>query len=186
MQPDLEQPATLSRLLRALPEDAARPYGWSEFQRRARQRALKRRSMAGGQALAALAVIAVGVVAVSMRFSGPAREPPLPQARPVALGAADSAAAGPAGQLQAFAAQTAALERWLASLPHEPAVVHLGTRAAVTGLEDRIAEVDDLLTVERIEPAQPARLLALQQERMRLVGTLAQVRYAERLADESR
>jgi hypothetical protein len=178
MQPDLEQPATLSRLLRALPEDAARPYGWSEFQRRARQRALTRRSMAGGQALAALAVIAVGVVALSMRFSGPAREPPLPQVRPVAF--------GPAEQFQAFAAHTAVLERWLASLPHEPAVVHVGTRAAVTGLEDRIAEVDDLLTAERIEPAQPARLLALQQERMRLVGTLAQVRYAERLVDESR
>jgi hypothetical protein len=56
----------------------------------------------------------------------------------------------------------------------------------VTGLEDRIAQLDDLLSAERLDQAAPARLLALQQERTRLVGTLAQVRYAERLADEWR
>ena len=64
--------------------------------------------------------------------------------------------------------------------------MRVGTRAAVTGLEDRLAEVDDLLTAERIDQAQPAHLAALQQERRRLVSSLAQVRYAETLADESR
>jgi hypothetical protein len=180
MHPDLEQPGTLARWLRELPHDAAQPYGWSEFQRRSQQRALRRRSMAGGQALAALAVIAVGVVALSMRFSAPAPHPPRAQ---------DGAAPGtfgPGDAQTASAARTAVLERWLASLPDEPAVVRVGTRAAVTGLEDRIAQVDDLLTAERIEQAQPARLLALQQERARLMGSLAQVRYAERLADDSR
>jgi hypothetical protein len=78
------------------------------------------------------------------------------------------------------------MEHWLASLPSEPAVVHVGTRAAVTGLEDRIAQVDDLLSAERLDEAHPARLLALQQARTRLVGALVQVRYAETLADESR
>ena len=52
------------------------------------------------------------------------------------------------------------------------------------GLEDRIAQVDDLLNAARLGP-QPERLLALQRERTRLVGTLVQVRYAETLADES-
>jgi hypothetical protein len=80
------------------------------------------------------------------------------------------------------AARSTAIEGWLASLPREPAVVHVGTRAAVAGLEDRIAQVDDLLTAVRLDRAQPDRLAALQQERVRLVGSLAQVRYAEVVA----
>jgi hypothetical protein len=82
-------------------------------------------------------------------------------------------------------ARSEAIESWLASLPREPAVVHVGTRAAVAGLEDRIAQVDDLLTSVRLEGARPDGLAVLQQERTRLVGSLAQVRYAEVVAAES-
>jgi hypothetical protein len=64
-------------------------------------------------------------------------------------------------------------------------VVRVGTRAAVAGLEDRIAQVDDLMTSVRIDGMRPDRLAALQQERLRLVGSLAQVRYAEVVASES-
>jgi len=53
----------------------------------------------------------------------------------------------------------------------------------VTGLEDRIAQLDDLLSAARLERTQRARLDALQQERTRLLGALVQVRYAETLAD---
>lgn len=186
MQPDLEQPGTLARALRELPDEAAQPYGWSEFQRRAQQRTLNRRSRSGGQALAALAVLALGAVALSLRFSGPARQAPHLQDLPAAHGAAETPAFGAGEPQWASAARTDVLERWLATLPDEPALVRVGTRAAVTGLEDRLAEVDDLLTAERIDQAQPAHLLALQQERRRLVSSLAQVRYAETLADESR
>ena len=79
-------------------------------------------------------------------------------------------------------ARTQATERWLASLPSEPVIVRFGTRVAVTSLEDRIAQVDDLLTAANFGDVQPARLAALQQERGRLVNSLAQVRYAEALA----
>jgi hypothetical protein len=78
------------------------------------------------------------------------------------------------------------MERWLASLPSEPSLTRVGNRAAVTGLEDRIAQVDDLLSAAGAAQATPARLRALQQERARLVGALVQVRYAETLADASR
>jgi hypothetical protein len=189
MQPDLEQPGTLARALRELPDEAAQPYGWSEFQRRAQQRTLDRRSRSGGQALAALAalaVLALGAVALSLRFSGAARQAPHLQDLPAARDAAETPAFGAAEPQWASAARADVLERWLASLPEEPALARVGTRAAVTGLEDRLAEVDDLLTAERIDQAQPAHLLALQQERRRLVSSLAQVRYAETLADESR
>ncbi len=75
-----------------------------------------------------------------------------------------------------------AVEHWLGSLPEDPPLVRVGSRAAVTGLEDRIAQLDDLLSTVRLERTQPARLAALQQERTRLVGALIQVRYAETLA----
>jgi hypothetical protein len=78
------------------------------------------------------------------------------------------------------------MERWLASLPREPGVVHVGTHQAVTGLEDRIAQVDDLLSAAGAQRQPPPQFVALQQERTRLIGALVQVRYAETLADESR
>lgn len=178
MHPDLDQQRPLARRLREMPDEAAQPYDWSEFQRRSGMRTRPGPGLAGGRALAAATVLALGVVAVWTRLGGWSPTPP----RPASLAAArlTPEAAPP------LAAHTFAMEHWLASLPSEPAVVHVGTRAAVTGLEDRIAQVDDLLSAERLDQAQPARLLALQQARTRLVGALVQVRYAETLADESR
>ncbi len=90
-----------------------------------------------------------------------------------------------AGDTAIAATRARAIESWLATLPREPAVIRVGTRAAVAGLEDRIAQVDDLMTSVRIDGMRPDRLAALQQERLRLVGSLAQVRYAEVVASES-
>jgi hypothetical protein len=177
MHPDLEQQRSLARRLREMPDEAAQPYDWSEFQRRSGTRTRPGQGLAGGRALAAATVLALGVVAVWTRLGGWSPTPPRP-ARAAARLTPEAA--------QPLAAHTSAMEHWLASLPSEPAVVHVGTRAAVTGLEDRIAQVDDLLSAERLDQAQPARLLALQQARTRLVGALVQVRYAETLADESR
>jgi len=55
----------------------------------------------------------------------------------------------------------------------------------VAGLEDRIAQVDDLMTAMRIEGTSGARGSDLQRERLRPVGSLAQVRYAEVVASAS-
>jgi hypothetical protein len=170
MHPDLDQQCSLARRLRELPDEAAQPYGWREFQRRSGARRRAGQGLAGGRALATASVLVLGIIAVWTRLGGWS-----PQSARLSLEAA-----------QPPAARTAAMEHWLASLPSEPAVVHVGTRAAVTGLEDRIAQVDDLLSAERLDEAHPARLLALQQARTRLVGALVQVRYAETLADESR
>ena len=178
MHPDLDQQRSLARRLREMPDEAAQPYDWREFQRRSGARTRPGPGLAGGGALAAATVLALGVVAVWTRLGGWSPTPPHHAARAAARPIPEAA--------QPLAAPTLAMEHWLASLPSEPAVVHVGTRAAVTGLEDRIAQVDDLLSAERLDQAQPARLLALQQARMRLVGALVQVRYAETLADESR
>jgi hypothetical protein len=94
--------------------------------------------------------------------------------------------AGPAsGESGIAARRSRAIESWLAALPKEPAVVRVGTRAAVAGLEDRIAQVDDLMTSVRIDGERPDRVADLQRERLRLVGSLAQVRYAEVVASQS-
>jgi hypothetical protein len=178
MHPDLDPQRSLVRRLRELPDEAAQPYDWREFQHRSDTRTRPGARRAGGRAVAAATVLALTVVAVWTRLGGWSPPPPRPANAPAARLTPDPA--------QPLAAHTSAMEHWLASLPSEPAVVHVGTRAAVTGLEDRIAQVDDLLSAERLDQAQPARLLALQQARTRLVGALVQVRYAETLADESR
>jgi len=172
MHDDLD-PAALSRALRELPDEAAHPYDYREFERRAHARA--RRATGGVQALAAaVAVLAVAAAALYMRVAeqhGEGLAPP--QAAQPAVAAAPPTPA----------ARADAMEHWLATLPSDPALVRVGSRAAVSGLEDRIAQVDDLLSAARAEQAQPARVSDLQQERLRLVGSLVQVRYAETLAD---
>ena len=179
MHADLEQQARLARLLRELPDEATQPYGFSEFQRRALRRARASRSRAGGQLVTAIAVIVLGVVALAVRFDRPTLLP-----RPQALAEVHEPRTPPAPATPVARAEV--MERWLTSLPSEPALARVGNRAAVTGLEDRIAQVDDLLSAARAGEAAPGRLGALQQERTRLVGALVQVRYAETLADASR
>lgn len=179
MHPDLNPHAgPLAPLLRALPEQGAAPYGYQEFERRAQARRRGRRGAAGGERLAAAAVLGVGLLALLVRVGVPVTAHHAP---PGAAAVRVQAAPGPEDELLPPGAGVA--ERWLASLPSEPALVHVGTRAAVIGLEDRIAQVDDLLSAARTHRDQPVRLAALQQERARLVGTLVQVRYAETLAD---
>jgi len=165
--------------LRELPDDVAEPYGFGEFQHRARQRSQSRRTGGLGPLLALAAVAGVAAVALWMRFGAPTPRPQVAVVTgPISRGAAPATGAS--------APSEEAMERWLASLPREPALARVGNRAAVTGLEDRIAQLDDLLSAARAEQGQPAQVLALQQERTRLVGALVQVRYAETLANASR
>jgi hypothetical protein len=193
MQRDLEQPRVLARLLRGLPDDDAPPYGWSEFRRRSGERVAARRDRIRGRSFAALAVIAAGVVALSVRLGEPPRTSLRPADGTVAQGRSSRAVGIGSSDIPESArtearseARTEMLERWLASLPDEPALVRVGNRAAVTDIEDRLAEVDDLLTAERVDQARPANLLALQEQRRQLVSSLAQVRYAQTLADATR
>src|SRR5215472_9984531 len=160
----------VGRALRALPADDAQPCSWLEFQRRQAQTLRPTPIGVPAIAAAALAVIAVAFLAVWAW---------LDHGNAAAPGRLATASVRPAGAEEAGAA-----ERWLASLPREPAIVRVGTRADVLRLEDRIAQVDDLLTAGRAEQVQPAHLVALQRERAQLVTALARVRYAETLGNE--
>jgi hypothetical protein len=59
--------------------------------------------------------------------------------------------------------------------------MRVGTRTAVTDLEDRIAWMDDVISEQRLDAIDPSHVVALQRERARLINSLAQVRYAETL-----
>jgi hypothetical protein len=172
MHPDLDPRGALARLLRALPEEAESPYDFREFQRRATERMAAAHGTGTRRLFAAAAASAVMALALLWRLSAPSA----PQ---IASGGVSAPGAVPA----VLSARPELMEHWLASFPQDPALVRVGTRAAVTSLEDRIAQLDDLLSVARMERAHPAHLDALQQERTRLVGALVQVRYAETLAD---
>jgi len=179
MHTDLEPGQSLARLLRGLAPDSAHPYGWDEFRRRAQPRPTLAAHLASGRALAATVVIAVAACALAIRVGGLARHP---HAAPgsVHYGVARQEPARPP-------AEETAAERYLASLPRDPAVVHVGTRAAVETLEDDIAQVDDMVSAARAgSSTPPARLQALLDERTQLVSSLVQVRYAESLAYASR
>jgi len=182
MHTELEQ-QQVTRLLRELPGDAARPYDWHEFQRRARAVPAAAAHVAGLRALATVIVTTLAVLAAAIRF-GAGPHPPHPPGEAVM---ADEAAPAAGGDLsRAAEREDRAARYWLERLPREPALVHVGTRAAVETLEDHIAQVDDLLTAERAGSAPAERLQLLQQERAQLVNSLVRVRYAETLADAAR
>lgn len=182
MHTDLEHQQALARLLRELPDDAAHPYDWREFQRRARAAPAAAARVAGVRALAVAILIALAVVATAIRLSTGPGPPHLPAAEVAADGSTPAAVRDAAGA----DGEQGDAQYWLERLPREPAVVRVGTRAAVETLEDHIAQVDDLLSSERAGSAPAARLRALQLERAQLVNSLVQVRYAETLADVSR
>jgi hypothetical protein len=170
-QRHVEHQQNIVRHLRSLPQEMRQPYDWIEFRGRARARinaAARRRANHRKYAaiVAAFFLMVVGLAAwmrgreTSMSYG--VKPPPIVEAR------------------------VDAQERWLASLPSEPIVVHVGTRAAVAGLEDRIAQLDDVLSEARVEGTQPAKLVPLEEQRARLVNSLVQVRYAETLVSASR
>jgi hypothetical protein len=178
----VEQHQSIARLLRGLPQEIRQPYDWTEFRRRARERtsAKARAAVSHRKYLATAAALVLVVVGIAawVRLVRPGTVTSVESER-LSRGEAQMLA-------DSFDERAVVAERWLASLPNEPVVVRVGTRAAVAGLEDRIAQLDDLLSAARVEGTQPAKLAALEQQRVRLVSSLVQVRYAETLASEAR
>lgn len=173
----------LARRLRALADEPTEaPYDWAEFERRRRSaptRKAGRSRLALAAAVVAVAVIAgVGIVRLHRQHV-----PAVAQANGRGNGLDRAGSATPITATDRLTpARTRAIEGWLAELPHDPAVVRVGTHVAVTSLQDQIAELDDLMSAERVAGAQPARLDSLEQQRAQLISSLAQLRYAEMLA----
>jgi hypothetical protein len=200
MHTDIDKPRdqVVGARLRELPSELSPPYGWNEFRSRlSGGREPGRENTYGRQAIAAAVVlVAVALIAVWGRVGKPTSRAIDPASMRVTdpASAQDSAEAdagrasstgGPNSDPASHSPRARALERWLASLPREPGVIRVGTRADVAGLEDQIAQMDDLLSSARLQGIGQERLVALQRERARMLGSLAQVRFAEVVADES-
>jgi hypothetical protein len=174
MHPDLDEKIIARRLRAADGKQSEAPYDWAEFQRRRHRSMLTRTIERNRPAAIAAAVLATLLVtAVPYLRSTHVRAPAL--TRP------DGTAQNDVGDRQERA-RTRAIEGWLARLPHDRVIVRVGTHAAVTGLQDQIAALDDLMSTERVAGAQPVRLEAQEQQREQLVSSLAQLQYAEMLA----
>jgi hypothetical protein len=181
-QRPVEQQESIARRLRNLPHEIRQPYDWTEFRRRTRERSNTgaRMGFNSRRYMGIAAALLLGIVGTAAWVRG---------IRPLTLVPVETDDLLSSGTpMLAPAAEERAdfEERWLASLPDEPVVVRVGTRAAVAGLEDRIAQLDDLLSAARVEDTQPAKLAAIERQRARLVSSLVQVRYAESLVSASR
>jgi hypothetical protein len=182
MHPDIDklpdrgddpQTRAVVQRLRDLPDGFQPPYDWAEFQRRA---AALRNAEPSGQgrryaALAACFALVVAGLALWIRFGATDSR---------SMVAASSGAEDRSIQPAAPSAQAGFSAEWLDSW-EEPVIVRVGSRLATAELEDRIAYVDDLLSAERANDAQPGRVAQLQRERERLTQSLVQLRYAEML-----
>lgn len=174
MHTDLNAKSIARRLNAAANQPSEAPYDWAEFQRR-RQRSLLTRAIERNRPVAIAASVVAAVLVTALPFIHSTREHALP------IAPTDTARRPNVTDRQEEA-RTRAIEGWLAGLPHDHAIVRVGTHAAVSGLQDQIAALDDLLSAERAAGAQPGRLDALERQRAQLVSSLAQVQYAEMLA----
>jgi hypothetical protein len=164
----------VTQRLRDLPRELQPPFEFAELQRRARERN-RHRAFKPSRSWAAAAAFLAAIIAGVALWS---RLLPDADVRTETESLAQMQQPMTSRQID----EVLAAERWLVNLP-EPVVVRADTRMTVMDLEDRIAWVDELLTSERLRGAQP-RVVALQQERARLVNSLAKVRYAETLVSE--
>ena len=177
---DIEHAAGVTDLgqkLRELPNELAPPVRWDEFKHRQLRKRARRRSGRRAAQFAGIAIIIFGALGIWKHFA----LPPMSSAQRVRPAAASKSRLAALAWDEA-ARRSAASEQWLAALPEEPIVVHVGTRVAITNLEDRIAWVDDTLSWMRAAGGEAAGANALQNERNRLINSLVQVRYAEALA----
>lgn len=75
--------------------------------------------------------------------------------------------------------ESARLERLLNAIPYRRRLVNAGTATTISGLEDRIGQVDEVLMYASVNGLQPEQTVALWQERVDLMNALVEVRYAQ-------
>jgi hypothetical protein len=119
-------------------------------------------------ALALAASILLLLAAAILLASRPAATPPT-LATPLAVAPRE------------LVAESARLEALLAGLP-ERSTTRVGTAYTIAALEDQLAMVDDRLTTVSLEPHAPELAEGLWRERVTLLQSLVEVRYARMVA----
>ncbi|MEJ2173110.1 MAG: hypothetical protein ACO22K_11230 [Woeseiaceae bacterium] len=171
-----DERAELQRSLAALPDTMPPRIVWERIREQGEAEGLLRRSVMqrrsgwyGGIGLAAAIVLAVMIVPTLNQPQPELRtEPPITeQSNQVQLTA-----------LQALMVQSQQLESDLRALPEEPRVVRASTAATLSGIEDRIAAIDYQLNDPGIQMT-PEETELFWRERVRLMNSLVQLRYAQ-------
>lgn len=190
----------VAQKLRELPNEAPPPFDWGELRRRMQTKSAKDQARrvvmmrlqdeVPYRVLAVIAGLAVigAALLIANRFERRVGEVVRmrAEAEPAQLVQPGVQLAGNRGsEAEALLARADSAERWLADRPDDSAVVRVSAHLAIANLENRVAVMDDLLNLERLQHAQPSRLRALQLQRAQLVDSLAQVRYAQMLVEET-
>lgn len=164
--------------LRRLPAQAPPPGTWEAIAARLDEAVPARVQVppvraARWRVYAAAASLA-GVVVIGALLTLRAPAPASPRA-PAAT------APGPAGsdEVDALQARSQRLEQALYQLPPRPAVERVATSATIDALQTRIQLVDGELNADEEVAASPAHEQALWSERVQLLDSLVNVRYAE-------
>lgn len=153
--------------LQALPPHEAPEGAWEAARSRVKGRAAP---AVLAPAHVAMAASLVTMLAAALLFARPMEE------------AADATAAIPMAQpLAGLVAENSRLEAVLAGLPATRAT-RAGTAYTVATLEDRLALVDERLTMVSLEPYAPEVAEDLWRERVTLMNSLVQVHYANAVA----
>ncbi|MDH3531318.1 MAG: hypothetical protein OEO82_00230 [Gammaproteobacteria bacterium] len=163
--------------LRRLPETMPPRAVWHRIREQAAAEGLLRPQLVrrpsswyAGAGIAAAVVLAVIVVPRAMHTSAPESrtEPPITaQSSQVELTA-----------LQALMVQSQQLESDLRALPEEPRVLRASTVATLSEIEDRIAAIDYQLGDAGVQMT-PEETEIFWRERVRLMNSLVQLRYAQ-------
>ena len=164
---ELERVRGLRRRLRALPALPPPERGWDAVAGRAYQRSPRGRLLAG-------AGLGLAASAAWLMLSFMLRETPPPPVAPPAV----IAEAGVDAHAELMR-RSMALENALKDIDYRPNVVRVGTAGTIADIEDRIALVDYQLShaaAGRLSDAQSERLW---RQRVDLMGSLVQVRYAQ-------
>ena len=130
-----------------------------------------------GAIAAAVAVIAVLAVR-SLDEPGGAAPGAIVAENPVST-AVTPGLGGAAATYTSLTSESARLERMLNEIPYRPRLVNAGTATTISGLEDRIGQVDEVLMYASVDGLQPEQTVALWQERVDLMNALLEVRYAQ-------
>lgn len=166
----------LRKELRALPDTPPPREVWRRIERQARAEGLLKHRAPWVRAkwMAGAGVAAAVVLAVLQLppFGGSAREEgsfPTEPAYTASTGYRD---------LDALMVRSRLLEQNLRALPSEPRVIRAGTAATISELEDRIAAIDYALNDPHADLS-PEEAELFWRERVRLMDSLVQVRYAQ-------
>ena len=185
---ELDQLRHVRSALGALPLQEPAPSAWVEITRRAARPTYSPFALLATGFAAAAALALIGLLVTRTQKPEPAQALAVatttePASAGSAPAATPSATAGPAATVatdtEALIARSRLLEAVLEKVRYEPQVVNAGTAATIATLEDHIALVDYRMNLEAEDPLSPEQSRRLWQQRVDLMDSLVNVRYAQ-------